>query len=204
MLDDNELLGRWSQGDRSAGNELFQRHFDSVCSFFETKVSNDVEELVQATFMACLESIDSFKLHSSFRTFLFGIARNKLYRYYRTKKRHGAKVDFSMVSVMDLNAGAATQLDQAKEQQRLLDALCSLPLEQQLILELYYWENLDGPELAEILDIAASTVRSRIHRAREALRERLAEQASAPEGALRSIEDLDAWARRLRERHASK
>jgi len=201
MDTDRDLLERWSAGDRRAGNDLFERHFDSICAFFETKVSGDVEELVQSTFMACVESIDAFERHSSFRTFLFGIARHKLYRYYRTKKRHGDKLDFEMTSVMDLGAGAHTHLDEAEERQMLLAALCTLPLEQQIILELYYWENLDGPELAEVMDISPSTVRSRLHRARQALRDRLAEQSRAPSVATRSIEDLDGWAKRLREQH---
>lgn len=185
-----------------AGNQLFQRHFDSVSGFFETKVDRDVDELVQSTFMACVQSIDSFRQQSSFRTFLFAIARRKLYRYYRSKRRHGDKLDFNLTSVAELRTGARTNLGRAEERQQLLHALSSLPVDQQILLELFYWEEMSGDALAEVLDIAPATVRSRLHRARAALRKRVAEQSQAPESVTRSVADLDAWARRVRNRRS--
>ena len=198
---DRELLERWSRGDRAAGNQLFQRHFDSISAFFETKVDRDVDELVQSTFMACVQSIQSFRLESSFRTFLFAIARRKLYRYYRSKRRHGNKLDFNVTSVADLATGARTNMAKSEEKQLLLHALTALPVEQQILIELFYWEGMDGAALAEVLDIPAATVRSRLYRARAALRESLAKQERAPRSATRSIEDFDAWARRMRDHH---
>lgn len=198
---DRELLERWCAGDRLAGNQLFQRHFDSISAFFETKVERDVDELVQSTFMACVQSIDSFRLQSSFRTFLFAIARRKLYRYYRTKRRHGDRFDFNVTSVAELQTGVRTKLGRVEEHQQLLDALSELPVEQQILLELFYWEGMDGAELAEVLEISPATVRSRLHRARAALRKRVEERSRAPKDATQNVADFDAWARRVRDQH---
>ena len=200
MTADRQLLERWRAGDRRAGNQLFQRHFDAVSAFFETKVQRDVEELVQATFMACVQNIDSFRRESSFRTFLFAIARRKLYRYYRSKRRHGDKLDFHLTSVAELKTGVRTNLGKEEDQQHLLHALSALPVEQQILLELHYWEEMDAAALAEVFDVTPSTVRSRLHRARNALRKLVEKQTQLPLTVTRSVEDFDQWARRVRAR----
>ena len=84
-LDDKALLEAWRTGDAEAGQSLFERHFDSVYGFFETKCAPDADELVQATFLAILRAKDQFRGDSSFRTYLFTIARHELYRVLRTR-----------------------------------------------------------------------------------------------------------------------
>ena len=79
----------------------------------------------------------------------------------------------------------------------MLDALRELPLEQQLLLELHYWEELEGEQLAEVFEIEPATTRSRLFRARHALRQRL-EQGGEPAAGGPVDERLDAWARSLR------
>src|SRR5690348_15253612 len=92
--DDIALLEQWRNGDPSAGEALFQRHFDSIYGFFETKCETEADELVQATFTACLRARDQFRKESSFRTYLFTIARHELYRVLRNKQRAGERFDF--------------------------------------------------------------------------------------------------------------
>jgi RNA polymerase sigma factor (sigma-70 family) len=202
MDPDLELLDRWCAGERHAGNELFQRHFDSVCRFFQNKLDRDFDELVQATFLACVRSRDQFRRQSSFRTYLFTIARHELYGYLR-RRRRDHNVDFGVTSVADIETTARGLLDRHKEHERLLHALRALPVEQQLVLELHYWEDLSPTELAEVLDIPAATARTRLFRARQALRAQMETatetQAGQPAPMHRSIEDLDAWARAVRD-----
>ena len=66
------------------------------------------------------------------------------------------------------------------------------------MLELTYWEDLKGPEIAEILEIPANTVRSRLSRARAALREALEAGITAPDLLRSTLTDLDRWAEALR------
>ena len=61
------------------GQQLFKRHFRKVYRFFETKSSDDADELVQATFLACVRAKDQFRGDSSFATYLFTIARHELH-----------------------------------------------------------------------------------------------------------------------------
>jgi RNA polymerase sigma-70 factor (ECF subfamily) len=65
------------------------------------------------------------------------------------------------------------------------------------LLELHYWEGVEIAALAEIFESPAVTIRSRLHRARVALRERLLKMPDVPAQVSDTLESLDAWARGL-------
>ena len=194
--DDLTLLDQWRTGDAAAGEALFQRHFDSVYGFFETKCETEADELTQATFLACVRARDQFRAQSSFRTYLFTIARHELYRMLRTRQRRDDKLDFEMSSIAQLISTPGTKLARNQEHQRLIEALQSLPVEQQTLLELHYWEDMDIAALAEVFDSPQATIRTRLHRARKALRERI--DGSAPSAALQDLETMDRWVQGLK------
>lgn len=192
---DPELLDAWRRGDARAGNALFRRYVAQLGRFFRNKVDAGVEDLLQATFLACVEGRDRFRETSSFRTYLFAIARHHLYAHYRRQRR---AVDFTQTSVVDLGASPSGPLGRREETSALLRALRAIPLEQQIVLELTYWEGMKAPEIAEILDVPANTVRGRLSRARAALRQALADSGPSPEVLRSTLEDLDGWAERVR------
>lgn len=196
---DFELLDRWRQNDRKAGNELFQRYFSAICRFFQNKIQGEVDELVQRTFLACVRSRDQFRKQSSFRSYLFTIARNELYTYLRRYRREDQVLDFGVTSMIDLTSTPRSRLARLGDRQRLLLALRSLPVEQQMMIELYYWEDMSLGDLGEVLGIPSSTVGSRLFRARQKLQERLCELADSPIPEHQTFADLDAWARALRD-----
>ena len=195
---DLALLDRWRGGEAGAGEALFQRHFDSIYGFFETKCEADADELVQATFLACLRARDQFRAESSFRTYLFTIARHELYRVLRGRQRDGARLDFELSSIAELVSTPGTRIARNQEHRQLLEALRALPVEQQTLLELHYWEDMDIAALAEVFEMPQATIRTRLHRARKALRERMAD--TAPPRVLETLESMDAWARGLARR----
>lgn len=196
---DLRLLERWRAGDNRAGNDLFKRHFDSVWRFFDNKIDGDVDELVQGTFLACVKSRDRFRAQSSFRTYVFAIARNELYRFLRKRRRDADALDFGVTSLAHLGTTPQSYIARNEEHQRLLQALYELPVEQQVLLELHYWEEMTPSQLAEVFGIPPSTARSRLMRARQGLRAVMEKQAkSGAVPALGSDESLDAWARGLR------
>jgi RNA polymerase sigma-70 factor (ECF subfamily) len=192
MSDDLMLFERWRGGDHGAGNELFSRHYSAVYRFFRHKIEGDAADLVQETFLACVGAQQSFRQVSSFRAFLFGIARNQLLSYWRKRAVRGDALDFDSMSIAALST---TRVARQEERARLLAALRDLPLDQQLLLELHYWEELDGEQLAAVFAIETATTRSRLTRARQALRERLCDDPELP--ILLEDRDLDAWARQL-------
>jgi RNA polymerase sigma factor (sigma-70 family) len=199
---DLALLDQWRNGDAEAGQALFQRHFDSIYGFFETKCEADADELVQSTFLACLRARDQFRKESSFRTYLFTIARHELYRVLRGRQRDGARLDFALSSIADLVSTPGTRIARNQEHRHLLETLRQLPVEQQSLLELHYWEDMDIAALAEVFETPQATIRTRLHRARKALREKLAATGPATPQALETLETMDAWARGLSQRAA--
>ena len=199
METDFDLLDAWSGGDKAAGNELFRRHFRTVFRFFNNKINGGVEDLVQQTFLGCVESRDRFRRESKFKTFLLGTARNVLYLEYRRRRRKDARVDFMSQSVADLAPSPSAIVAEFVEQKVLLRALRSIPVDYQIALELHLWEGLTGPEMAEVLELSEPGVRSRLHRAKQALRKRIGEIEGAPDKLASTSDDLQKWAASLRD-----
>lgn len=193
MGDDFELLERWCAGQRDAGNELLERHFQSLYRFFSNKVQDDLDELVQATMLACVRSVGQFRRQSSFKTYLFGIARNQLYTYFRQRERDRKHLDFGVTSLADMGITPGERIHRGRRQALLLDALRKLPVEQQVLLELYYWEEMSVGELSELFDIAETATRARLTRARRSLRRHYDELTDGESRA----DDLDAQVRSL-------
>lgn len=189
MDPDLTLLERWRRGDSRAGQELFARHFADIYRFFEHKVGADADDLAQRTFMACIDARDRFRGGSTFRTYLFAIARNQLYSYFRRMPR-AEHIDFELTSIADLMPSLGSQLGRARAVERLRLALVQLPAEQQLLLELHYWHELDADALSEVFETTGGAIRVRLLRARRALRERMEQiDLDAPVGEAEAASD---------------
>jgi RNA polymerase sigma factor (sigma-70 family) len=170
--EDIALLERWRGGDLRAGQDLFGRHFADIYRFFEHKLPAEAEDLAQRTFAECLKARDKFRGQASFRTYLFAIARNQLYSHLRKRPR-GEHIDFEITSIADLVTSLGSRIGRARQVEQLRAVLRELPAEQQLLLELHYWHDLDAAALAEIFEVPSGTIRVRLLRARKALRERM-------------------------------
>jgi RNA polymerase sigma factor (sigma-70 family) len=192
---DREVFVAWQDGDADAGEALFERYFDSIYGFFETKCPAEADELVQATFLACIRGKDSFRHDAIFRTYLFAIARNQLYTFLRTRRRDRA-IDFELSSIAEVMSTPATKLARNEQHQRLLIALRQLPIEQQTLIELHYLQEMDIAELAEVFDAPTVTIRSRLHRARKLLRELLERDPGIERAVVDTLETMDAWGRK--------
>src|SRR5690606_2682381 len=127
------------------------------------------------------------------------IARRELCHYIRRKVKAGEREepDLTVSAIADYGISPSVMAFKLQEQQIIVEAMRRIPIDFQITLELYYWEQLQGPELAEVLGISPPTVRTRLHRAREALRDML-ETLKAP-GAL-AEKDLGESVHALRER----
>ncbi|HEX6240412.1 MAG TPA: sigma-70 family RNA polymerase sigma factor [Polyangiales bacterium] len=175
---DADLLQRWGEGSTQAGNELVERHFATLHRFFRNKAGSEVEDLVQQTFLACVEARARFRGDASFKTFLLSIARNQLFKHYSRAERR--TIDASLSSVRDLRTSPTGAIAKREDQELLLEALRQIPLDAQVVLELGFWEGLDAIQIAAVLDVPLNTAYSRLRRAKQALREKLA--ALSPSG----------------------
>jgi RNA polymerase sigma-70 factor (ECF subfamily) len=169
MADEWELLARWRAGDADAGSDLVRRYFAPISRFFRSKVGNDVDDLIQQTFLACVEGRDRIQ-GGGFRGYLFGVARRRLFDHVRDRYK-AREIDFSVSSLADLRTTPSEGIARTQRAQLIQSALLQIPAEAQIALELAYWEGLSGPEIAVALDVELGTVRSRLTRARQRLRE---------------------------------
>ncbi|PCC72370.1 RNA polymerase sigma-70 factor, ECF subfamily [Nannocystis exedens] len=195
---DEALVAAWRDGDKRAGSRLFSRHFEPIARFFYSKVQTGVEDLVQRTFLALVERSEHLPAGVPVRAYLFGIARNLLLRRFRDQYRDGI-FDGDTVSVADLGESPSALVDRREHLQLLYHALRSLPLELQIVVELFYWESYPAPAIAAALELPEGTVRTRLRRARQLLGDRLRALAPAPGLAEATLHDLERWARELRD-----
>lgn len=159
----------WRGGDCDAGEALFDRHFARLARFFGTRLPGAVEDLVQRTFLRVVEHRDQFEGRSEFRTYLFAIARHELYAELRRRARPGQAFEPLRDSLTALGVGPSTHARAVETGERLRQGLAELPVELQVCLELYYWEEFSAAAIAEILDCPEGTVRTRLRRARQLL-----------------------------------
>jgi RNA polymerase sigma-70 factor (ECF subfamily) len=196
MTNDEALLAAWNDGDEDAGERLFDRYFVPIVRFFRSKINGEIDELVQRTFLRCLESRERFRGEGSFSAFLFGIARHVLLDHYRVRRLGDAVVEIGEVPLRDLDPRPSSVLAETREQQILLECLRRIPLDAQVILELHYWESMTSAAIAKVLGVPHGTAQTRIRRARQLL---AAEIERWTAGDATTSLDFDAWARSLRD-----
>jgi RNA polymerase sigma factor (sigma-70 family) len=197
---DAELLARWSEGDTAAGNALVRRHFDMLYRFFSGRLDEGVPDLVQHTFLGAMKARTRLPPDVNFRAYLLGIAHRLLLMAYRSRRRHDAVFARGDASAAAQLTSPSHAIARRERQRSLLVSLRQLSLEHQIVVQLFYWEDLSIDEIAAIVGVQPGTVKSRLHRARGLLRQTLSRalsgHAPAPNLAL-SIDDFDAWARSL-------
>jgi RNA polymerase sigma-70 factor (ECF subfamily) len=168
---DRELAERAAAGDAAARESLFARYYLPILRFFQLHATWVAEDLTQRTLLACLEQLATLPA-ADFRPYLFGIARNQLRMHLRraaVEQAHGEEPEAR-------RTGVSTIIARSQQQRRLLVALGKLPTEDRMLVALHYWEELSSTELAAVVGANASTVRTRLARARQKLLDELVRQ----------------------------
>jgi RNA polymerase sigma-70 factor (ECF subfamily) len=156
-------------------DELFvARYAPGLIRFFRGLVRDDVEELVQETFVRMLEGRERMRAGTEEQAYLFGIARNVLREHLR-KLGRDRMVDPEVDSMAVLDPGPSTIAARRRDQRLLAEALRRLPVQLQVILQLHYWERLKIKDIAAIEGISDSGMRDRMMRARALLKQQIAE-----------------------------
>lgn len=173
---DEQLMLAFSHGDSTAFDELFLRYRQPIFAFFRRRTSDlpRADELSQETFIALLRASSRYKPRALFRTYLFAIA----FRILRSDRRKSAFRSFFFGSNANIHLiGSAGKNND--EILWLRQALGRLDATDREILLLREFEQLTYLEIADILKLPLNTVRSRLFRARLALREHLEPSSAA-------------------------
>jgi RNA polymerase sigma-70 factor (ECF subfamily) len=199
---DTELLRAWQGGDQSAGQALVRRYAPRITRFFRNKVSAPVEDLVQDTFLALLEGHRRIEQPDKLTRYVYGIAHNVLRGYIRDSIK-ARQIDEGVSSMAALDPRPSSIIARRREHRLLLQALRQIPIQYQIALELYYWEGLNTVDIATIIGISASAMRSRMGRARELLDRELEQLADSTAEFESTVGGLDNWVAGIRQQMAT-
>ena len=168
---DAELIQRWKNGDQRAATALVERHSPALARFaVSCGAREDIDELVQDTFVRAFNSLEGFRGDSSFRTWLFTILRRLLVDRKRAEKR---RRDRNEVQEDD----AATEYDALdsvvadETQKRLQQAIGKLSPTQKEVFSLRVSEGLSYKEIADAVDTTEGAARVHYHNAMRAIKE---------------------------------
>ncbi len=168
-------------------NDEFMPHINSMYNFAYrlTLDEDDANDLVQDTYLKAFRFIDSFERGTNAKAWLFRILKNSFINDYRKKSKEPAKVDYQDVETYYNSEDVDRQITPDLRVEALQDmigdeisnALNSLDVDFRTVIILCDLEGFKYDEMAKILDIPIGTVRSRLHRARNLLKEKLSEYA---------------------------
>jgi RNA polymerase sigma-70 factor (ECF subfamily) len=160
------LLRAIAAGDRAAFETLYTRHSTRILSYLIGQLGERLlaEEILQDVMLTVWQSAGRFRGESTVYTWMLIIARNKAISARRSKKPPPAPLNETTASQLP---GPAQAVEQGEQRDLILVALQQLPSEQRETLELVFYHNLTGSEVAAVMGVALGTVKSRLHRAKQ-------------------------------------
>ncbi len=163
MISDEALVLDFQRGSREAFEELFARYRGAIHGFFRRRLENNerAEDLAQETFLALISAVSRYEPRAQLRTYLYGIALKLLAAERRKHKS-------AFLDECDRELPVADEIqDKALWVRQSLEKLDGFERE---ILMLREYEQLSYAEIAQLLRLPVNTVRSRLFRARLALK----------------------------------
>ncbi|MGC4023036.1 MAG: sigma-70 family RNA polymerase sigma factor [Cyclobacteriaceae bacterium] len=167
----------------------FMPHIHSMYNFGYrlTLDRDDAKDLVQDTYLKAFRFIESFQKGTNAKAWLFRILKNSFINDYRKKSKEPSKVDYQEVETyynseeVDRQITPDLRVESLKDMigDEISNALNSLDVDFRTVIILCDLEGFKYEEMAKILDIPIGTVRSRLHRARNLLKEKLKSYAKS-------------------------
>ncbi|MBX2816898.1 MAG: sigma-70 family RNA polymerase sigma factor [Saprospiraceae bacterium] len=172
---------------KTNGDVIFEKellpHVDPLTTFAYHLTYNeeDAKDLVQETFMKAYRAIKSYDEGTNAKAWLFKILKNAYINQYRKKSRRPTKVDFEeFIGYQDQEEASIAEYQDLREEifenlmgDEVTSAINSLPIDFRTVILLCDVEGFTYEEIAKIIDIPIGTVRSRLHRARNMLKDKL-------------------------------
>lgn len=167
-----DLIEKAQQGDRAAYGELMKLHYRTVEKFaYQCGVRlDDIPDVTQEVFIKLHRFLHQFN-QDRFTTWLYKITLNTTRDYYRKENRERDKqqkaVNHTQITTQD---SAEAQVLLFEEDRELHAAIIQLDEKYRLPLILYYFQDLSYQQIADVLNISLSAVKTRLHRAKDSLK----------------------------------
>lgn len=177
-LDDADLVQQTRIGNDLCFDELVKRYRDKAWRLVISTIGHrpEVEDIVQDVFVKVYKSMPRFRGDASFSTFLYTVTVNRCRDELRKQKvRKFFSFDdwFNSSASNELTAENGHRVEQSERVSVVRDAMQRLPKQTRMLLHLREIEELSYKELSEVFDVEIGTVKSRLARARNRLREEL-------------------------------
>src|SRR5687767_9661874 len=173
---DAGLIARWKAGDERAASELVARHAGALARFASSLGERDeIEELVQDTFVRAFASLDSFRGDSTLRTWLFTIERRLMLDRRRADKRSRETVPVEESDQVS-EYGALDSLIADEAQERVRKSLDALSPTQREVFTLRVQQGLSYKEIAEVVGTSEGAARVHYHNAIQTVKEFLRDE----------------------------
>lgn len=172
---DAELVVAALAGNTQAFDVLVTRYRRAMLTIAQQIVRNptDAEDVVQDAFLRAFEALPQLTDLNRFGAWLHSITRNRALRYYKSAGRYQPQEDMEpyLNRAADTSAGDPAHIvERELTQQAIRDAIQELPTDYQAVIELYYWAEMPQKRMAEFLSVPLSTVKWRLHKAKELLK----------------------------------
>ena len=188
---DRELVLAVRDGDAAAYRGLVEQYQNRVYSMVYGMVRNreDARDITQDAFVKAYRNLDSYRLESSFYTWLYRIAMNRAIDHLRRKKRRPTAEFDDAIAKRDATGGIdethhvdspSRSLERKQLYKRIMDAMEELTEDQRQVVLLREMEGLSYKEIAAVMDIPEGTVMSRLYYARKRLQKLLESDAPSP------------------------
>jgi RNA polymerase sigma-70 factor (ECF subfamily) len=188
---DEELVNLYTNdGEESAFDEIVSRYSDRIYGFALriTRNTSDAEEVFQEVFLTLTKKLDTFRGESKFSSWLYRVTVNTSYMYLRSQKKHESNISLEnyapyddkgtlMGRIIDKDWSSRPDiLTYSKEALIIIDeSINELPESYRTVFHLRDIDGLSNEEVADILEITVPAVKSRLHRARLFLRDKLSD-----------------------------
>jgi RNA polymerase sigma-70 factor (ECF subfamily) len=169
-------------GDRAAFEALFRKYQEPIYGFVVRLVgAEDAYDLTQEVFLRVMRSARSFRGDSTFRTWLYTIARHICYNHCRSLKRRqdleclfgdSGDIEDTAEQIPNTKMDVERIVETQELQRIVVSVLDSLTMEQRLLITLCDFEGMSYDEIAKIAELTVASVRSKLHRARLAFKTR--------------------------------
>jgi RNA polymerase sigma-70 factor (ECF subfamily) len=174
-LDDRQWIERARRGDLSAYDELVRAHQEAAfrAAYLITRDAADAQDAAQEAFIRAYDALGRFDARRPFRPWLLRIVTNTALNRIKAAKRRQAMAErFGAQDMPGQNSPAIeAHVLRRERSRRVLDAIGHLKPDDQRLIVLRYFLELSEAELAQAFDVAAGTIKSRLHRALAKLRD---------------------------------
>jgi len=182
MISDEQIIKGCKKGKRNAFNMLYKKYASillGVCMRYSSNKS-EAEDILQEGFIRVFRKIESFEGRGSFKNWLIRIMVNTSINYYKANKKHMWDEQFDAENKEHAETEyqeddpLVTVYDHTADE--LMKMINELPDGYRMVFNLYVFEGMSHKEIAEIMEIAESTSKSQLSKARKYLRKKVEEK----------------------------